>query len=292
MSVSIEAIMLLGVCVGALSGIFGVGGGFLATPFLIFMGIPPDVAVGTQSNQLVASGVTGVMGHWKKKNVDVKMGLVMLSGSFVGSIVGIAVFRLLQHLGQIDLVISLLYVFMLGTIGGMMLFESLLSLMKKSATDQAGLGRNKWIRNLPYKIKFPTSRIYISAFIPAGIGFVGGVMVSIMGIGGGFILVPAMIYIIGMPTLLVAGTSLFQIIFTTAFSTVLHAVLNHTVDMVLASMLILSGVIGTQIGVKLSHKIKGVVARIILAILIISVSLELAAELFVKPENLFSVELR
>ncbi len=293
MTVDAEAILALGAVVGLLSGLFGVGGGFMTTPFLIFMGLPPAVAVGTQANQLVASSVSGVLGHWRKGNVDLKMGGVMLAGSVFGSVVGILIFRMLQHFGHIDLTIKLLYVVLLGSIGALMLVESVLTLMKKDEKkERQGIKQHRWIRNMPYKMRFPRSRLYISALLPAGIGFIGGLLVSVMGIGGGFLLVPAMIYILGMPTLLVAGTSLFQIIFSTALATVLHASLNHTVDLVLAMILIAGGVIGAQIGVRLARKIKGAVARVILAVLVLAVSIELLGELLIEPRDIYSTAVR
>lgn len=294
MTVPAESILLLGMLVGILSGMFGVGGGFMTTPFLIFMGIPPAIAVGTQANQLVAAGVSGVLGHLRRGNVDMKMGGVMLAGGMVGSFIGIVIFKLLQHFGQIDLVISILYVVLLGGIGIMMLVESVMALLNKSsgADRESGIRQRPWMQKLPYKMRFPRSRLYISALLPAGIGFVGGLLVSIMGIGGGFLLVPAMIYILGMPTLLVAGTSLFQIIFTTAFSTILHAVANHTVDLVLALLLIVGGVIGAQIGVRVARRVRGAPARFLLAVLVLIVSIELAGELLIKPGELYSTTVR
>lgn len=289
MTVPAESVLALGMVVGLLSGMFGVGGGFMTTPFLIFMGLPPAVAVGTQSSQLVASSVSGVLGHWRRGNVDLKIGSVMLAGSIGGSVIGIIIFRILQHMGQIDLVINVLYVVLLGSIGSMMLIESIFALLKKEKEEsgEKGLSQHPLVKALPYKMRFPRSKLYVSALLPGGIGFIGGLLVSIMGIGGGFLLVPAMIYILGMPTLLVAGTSLFQIIFTTAFSAILHASLNHTVDLVLAMMLIIGGVIGAQIGVRLARKVKGAVARIILALLVVFVSIELAGELLLRPEELY-----
>ena len=289
-----ESILLLGAFVGFLSGVFGVGGGFLTTPFLIFMGIPPAIAVGTQSNQLVAASISGVLGHWKRGNVDIKLGGVMLGGSILGSIVGVMVFRLLQHIGQIDLAISLLYVGLLGSMGALMLFESLSVVLKKTgdSAPRSRLYHHPLLLGLPYKMRFSRSKIYVSALIPAGIGFIGGLLVAVMGVGGGFLLVPAMIYILGMPTLLVAGTSLFQILFTTMFATIMHAVANHTVDLVLAGLLIIGGVIGAQAGVSASRKIKGAYARIILSVMLLLVSFELVGELFIKPQDVYSTELR
>jgi hypothetical protein len=294
MSVPVESLLVLGTVVGFLSGVFGVGGGFLATPFLIFMGIPPAIAVGTQANQLIASSVTGVLGHLRRGNVDVRMGTVMLGGGFAGSIIGILIFRLLQHLGQIDLVINILYVLLLGIIGLMMLFESISTVLhrSKATEDIQSLSQRAPFKNLPYKMRFAQSRLYISALLPAGVGFIGGLLISIMGIGGGFIMVPAMIYILGMPSLLVPGTSLFQIIFIAAFSCLMHAVANNTVDLVLALVMMVGSVVGAQAGVRVARHLKGAPARIILALLIVFVSFRLAAELFLPPADFYTTEVR
>lgn len=293
MAVSGEFILFLGAFVGFLSGVFGVGGGFLATPILIFMGLPPAVVVGTQASQLVASSVSGVMAHFQKGNVDMRMGGVMLAGGFLGSFMGVMLFKLLQFLGQIDLAIAILYVFLLGTIGSMMFYESLRAILRRKKGGQEkkkSLARSSpFLNSLPYKMRFQRSRVYMSVLIPGGIGFVGGILVSVLGIGGGFLLVPAMIYILGMPTLLVAGTSLFQIIFTSAFAVIMHAVANHTVDMVLAVVLIFGGVIGAQIGVRLSKYVKGASARIILASIILAVAVKLALTLLIVPDDLFTI---
>ena len=284
---------MLGVVVGFLSSVFGVGGGFLATPFLIFLGVPPSIAVGTQANQLVASSVSGSLTHWSRGNVDAKLGLVMLGGSIGGSLIGIVIFKILQHIGQIDAAINILYVFFLGTIGVMMMIESAYALMKKQTAEKT---RSKfWINlgnKLPYQMHFPKSKLHISAVLPAGIGFLGGMLVSVMGIGGGFFLVPAMIYILGMSTLMVAGTSLFQIMFTTAFATMLHAVTNHTVDLVLASILIVGGVIGSQAGIRAAKHIRGAMARLMLATMLIVVALKLGSDLVVTPYELFTLQAR
>ncbi|MBU0800961.1 MAG: sulfite exporter TauE/SafE family protein [Alphaproteobacteria bacterium] len=293
MAVPVESILLLGTVVGFLSGVFGVGGGFLMTPFLIFMGLPPGIAVGTQANQLVAASLSGVLGHFKRGNVDFKLGGVMLAGSIVGSVIGVVLFRMLQYIGQIDFVIPILYVVLLGSMGTLMFFESLMVLIrskgKPTASDEKpSLHHHPFFQALPYKMRFPRSRLYVSALLPAGIGFVGGLLVSIMGIGGGFLLVPAMIYLLGMPTLLVAGTSLFQILITTVVTTILHATTSHSVDLVLASMLIISGVVGVQIGVRASRRITGAWARVALAALLLFVSIQLAGQLFIRPLDLYS----
>lgn len=294
MSVPVEGILLLGTLVGFLSGVFGVGGGFLATPFLIFLGIPPAVAVGTQANQLVASSVGGVLAYWKRGNVDFKMGGVMLAGSVAGSFIGIFIFKFFQHIGQIDFVIPVLYVVLLGSMGVLMLVESLLALFrpKMVGEKEEHFRHNAFFRSLPYKMRFPRSRVYVSALIPVGIGFVGGVLVSVMGIGGGFLLVPAMIYILGMPSILVAGTSLFQIMITTMLATIMHAMANHTVDLVLAALLIAGGVIGVQIGVRVARKLNGVYARVILAAILLLLSFKLTGDLLIRPVDLYETVVR
>ena len=294
MSVPAESILLLGTLVGFLSGVFGVGGGFLMTPFLIFMGIPPAIAVGTQANQLAAASVSGLLSHTKRNNVDYKMGGIMLAGSLAGSFLGILIFRMLQYFGQIDFIIPLLYVLLLSVMGIMMLTESLSALLLKKAPDTATpqLHHSPFFQNLPYKMRFPRSRLYISALVPAGIGFIGGVLVSILGVGGGFLLVPAMIYILGMPTLLVVGTSLFQILITTIFATMMHAVANHSVDLVLAFLLIIGGVVGAQLGLRAGKKIKGVYARIILACMLLLISIQLAGQLLLTPAELYMTVVR
>ena len=300
MAVQAETIAFLGAIVGVISGVFGIGGGFLTTPFLIFLGIPPAVAVGTQASQLVASSTTAIAGHWKKRNLDFKMAVVLLIGGFVGTLLGTLLFGLLQYLGQIDMVISILYVVLLCSIGWMMLSESAMTLLKMrkndtldeesqlSAPDKPG-----WIEQLrhtlPYKMSFPESRLHISVILPLTIGFVGGVMVSVMGIGAGFLLVPAMIYFLKMPPLLVAGTSLVQIMATSAMACILHAVTNQTVDLILAAILIGGSVIGAQIGVRLSRYITGAMARFILASIIMIVGLRLGSDMFIPPSNLYEL---
>jgi uncharacterized membrane protein YfcA len=294
MAVPAEQILLLGLVVGFMSGVFGIGGGFLTTPFLIFMGLPPAVAVGTQSAQLVAASVSSVLGHLKKGNVDVKLGGTMLIGSFIGSFIGVLIFDLLQHIGQIDIVIPILYVALLGAMGCMMFAESFTALMRKKTGEREGqpLHLKPFFQKLPYKTQFPRSKLYVSAIVPAGIGMIGGLLVSIMGIGGGFMMVPAMIYILGMPTLLVVGTSLFQIMMTTMITSVLHAMTSHTVDIVLAVMLIAGGVVGAQMGMRATKWIKGAYARIILATMLLLISFELAAQLFIEPSELYSTVVR
>ncbi|MCA8907098.1 MAG: sulfite exporter TauE/SafE family protein [Rhodospirillaceae bacterium] len=292
---TVHALLILGMggAVGFLSGLFGVGGGFLMTPLLIFIGIPPAVAVGTQSNQLVAASVSGVLAHWRRGNVDVKLGLVMLGGSSIGTIGGVLLFGLLQRLGQIDLVINLSYVFFLGLISSLMLVESLRSMLRRRARKGGGgkLHNHTLLHGLPWKMRFPRSRLYVSALLPFGIGFLGGLLVAIMGIGGGFFLVPAMIYLLGMPATLVAGTSLFQIIFSTGIATFLHAYQNHTVDILLAILLLAGGVLGAQFGTRASGRLPSDQSRLLLALLVAGVCVKLAIDLFSTPPNPFGVEI-
>lgn len=294
MSVPAESLLFLGVAVGFLSGVFGVGGGFLATPFLLFMGIPPAIAVGTQANQLIATSVTGVLGHWRRGNVDFHLGSIMMIGGMVGAVIGIFLFRMLQHFGQIDIFIGVSYVLLLGTIGLMMLFESVSAVMNRSKVteDVQSISQRPFFRNLPYKTRFTKSRLYMSALLPMAVGLLGGLMISILGIGGGFIMVPAMIYVLGMPSLLVPGTSLYQIIFISAFSCILHAVANGTVDVILALIMIVGGVVGAQVGVRLAKRIKGAPARVALALIIIGVCFRMMAQLFIQPADLFSLDVR
>ncbi len=290
MSVPAESIFLVSAFVGLLSGIFGIGGGFLATPFLIFTGVPPVIAVGTQASQLVASSIAGVLGHWEKGNVDVKIGCVMLAGGMVGSVVGILIFGILEKLGQIDFAISILYIILLGFIGVLMLAESFTHLVKpKNMRKEFNtLNMNSFIAGLPYKMRFPRSKLYISALVPGGIGFIGGVLASILGVGGSFIMVPAMIYILGIPSLLVAGTVLFQMIFTTAFATIMHALVNQTVDVVLAVILIIGGVAGAQLGITFARHVKGIYARVTLALIVLAVCLQMIGNLCIQPHEIFS----
>lgn len=293
MAVQIETILSLGAVVGFFSGLFGIGGGFLTTPFLIFLGIPAAVAVGTQSTQLCATSASGVMAHWRKRNVDIRMAVVMIIGGMIGTILGSVLFLALSRLGYIDVVIAVLYVLFLCGTGGMMMQESIKSFLPRAqnSDDKPPLiQRNKFFFNLPYKMRFEQSKLYISALIPGAIGLMAGLMVSVLGIGAGFLIVPIMIYMIGMPPLMVAGTALLQLLVTSAFAAVMHATTNQTLDLVLALLLIIGGVIGTQFGVRAARIIKGRTARILLAVIILGVGLRLAADLIIVPLDLYSLE--
>lgn len=290
--VSINAFVLVGLggLVGLMSGLFGVGGGFLITPLLFFIGIPPPIAVATGANQVVASSVSGVLAHVKRKTVDFRMGGVLLAGGLVGSWLGVWVFTLLQAMGQVDLVVQLCYVVFLGLIGIMMLQESLRALRRsKNPTYRKRLHQHMWVHRWPMKMKFRASGLYISIIPPLMVGLAVGVLAAIMGVGGGFIMVPAMIYLLGMPTKVVVGTSLFQIIFVTAFTTLMHAISYNTVDIMLALLLIVGGVIGAQIGTTLGAKLRAEQLRVLLALLVLLVCGKLALDLFLTPDELFSI---
>jgi hypothetical protein len=292
MPVNVLLIVGLGAAVGFLSGMFGVGGGFILTPFLMFWGIPPAVAVASQSSQIVASSVSGVMTHWRKGNVDFKMGGLLLAGGVVGSLAGIQLFNALKAAGQADLFISLSYVIFLGSVGSLMFWESLNAVRQNksdAASPRRSPGAHYWIHGWPLKVRFHRSKLYISAIPPVMLGALIGLLSVVMGIGGGFILVPAMIYLLRMPTSVVVGTSLFQIIFLGAFSTLLHAVTNHSVDAILAALLILGGVVGAQFGVRYGERLRSDWMRLCLAGLLLMICVRLAVNLVWPPENPYTV---
>jgi uncharacterized membrane protein YfcA len=292
--ISVNAFVLLGLggAVGFLSGMFGVGGGFLMTPLLIFTGIPPAVAVGTEAVQIVATSMSGVLAHWRRKAVDFKMAGVLLAGGAVGSIIGVLIFSALRSEGQIDLFISLAYVVFLGVIGALMMIESVRAIQASRSGKSVSArkpGTHGWIHGLPFKVRFRRSRLYISAVPPLLIGLSVGILAAIMGVGGGFIMVPAMIYLLRMPTNVVVGTSLFQIMFVTGLAAIMHATLNQTVDIVLAMLLLVGGVLGAQVGVRVGHKLRGEQLRALLALMVIAVCLRLAWDLVATPDDLFTV---
>ncbi len=273
-----------GFFVGVMSGLFGVGGGFLMTPLLIFLGIPPATAVGTEATQILGSSVSGAIAHGRNKNIDFEMGLFLLIGGIFGSTLGVIFFKFMIEAGNIDLIISLLYIIFLAIIGTLMFIESALSLFKKG---EAKIKKKKVSRNilhkLPLKFKFRRSRLYVSILIPVGIGIFVGILSALMGIGGGFVMVPAMIYLLGMQTITAIGTSLFQIVFVTANVTFLQATYNQSVDLVLAIFLLLGGVIGAQIGSKYTAKFEGNQLRILLASIVILVCFKMSFDLIQEP---------
>ena len=294
MNVNFLIIIFIGMLVGGLSGLFGVGGGFLMTPLLIFLGIPPAVAVGTEAPHVLASSISGSIAHWRRKNVDIKMGIILLLGGVVGSTIGVNIFKILMKYGQIDLIIQLLFLIFLGLIGFSMLFESAKTTIKKyrtTSTIRTKLHQHSWIHGLPFKIRFHRSKLYISAIPPLLIGFFVGILSAMMGVGGGFIMIPAMVYILGMSTNVVVGTSLFQIIFVTANSTFFQSYLNQTVDIVLSALMIFGGVIGAQIGVIIGSRLKAEYLRGILAILVLLVCGKIFTDLVLKPSELFTTSI-
>ena len=285
------AILGVGAFLGLIMGLVGVGGGFLLTPLMMFLGIPPPVAVASVANQLVAPSVSGVLSHWKRSNVDFKMGTVLLLGGVVGSSIGVILFNFLGKIGQLDFVIKSSYVIFLTLIGILMFSESLRLILRtrKGKVTRGKLHQHNWLHGLPFKIRFRKSKLYISILLPILIGVIVGILAALMGIGGGFIIVPAMIYLLGMPTSLVVGTSLFQIIFVAANTTILQASQNQTVDIVLATILLLGSVIGVQLGSRFTNILRGEYLRLILSSIIILVSLKLLIDLVTVPSDLFSV---
>lgn len=302
---SIDALWLLGLglVVGFLSGLFGVGGGFLLTPLLTFMGVPPTIAVGTQACQLSGTGLSGAMAHWRRRNIDVRMGFILTVGSFLGTGIGVQIFKWLKQVGQINLVIVLSYVTLLSAVGLMMFWESAPAVARRnsrrrSASHHAGSAATVegltqgWGADGPFAIDFHVSNLRVNVLLPIGLGILGGILVALLGVGGGFVLVPAMIYILKMPPALVNGTSLFQIVFTTAFATILQAVSNHSVDLVLALLLLIGSVVSVPMGTRLASYLRPEVARLLMSLLILAVAGKLIIDLFATPDQLFAVETR
>ncbi len=292
LSVNIWILFGMGAAVGFLSGMFGVGGGFLMTPLLIFYNIPPAVAVATEANQIVASSFSGALAHLRKGTVDIKLGLLLLVGGIAGSTLGVYIFSALREIGQLDLIISLLYVVFLGAIGTLMTIESLRAIQKSKkngGTAARKPGHSGFIHKLPFKVKFRKSKLVLSVIPIIALGMLVGILAAIMGVGGGFIMVPAMIYLLRVPTNVVIGTSLFQIIFVTAFTTIIQSTTNQTVDVVLAFILMVGGVIGAQFGAAAGHKLKGEQLRALLGLLVLGVCIRLGYDLVVTPDDLFNV---
>ena len=292
--VSVNGYLLLGLggIVGLLSGMFGVGGGFLITPLLIFSGISPAVAVATGANQVIASSVSGMLAHWRRNAVDRDLGLVLLAGGIIGAAIGVYAFRILRQLGYLDTVIALFYVAFLGVIGSLMMFESVRAIIKRRHGRPLSLrrpGAHSWAERLPVKMRFKRSKLYISIFPVMGLGGAVGLLSAIMGVGGGFIMVPAMIYLLRVPTNVVIGTSLFQIVFVAAFTTMMQAIMNGTVDVVLAALLMIASVLGAQIGVQAAQKLKADELRALLALLVLAVCARLIMRLVTTPDEAFSI---
>ncbi len=294
MSVNVFVLLAMGGAVGFLSGMFGVGGGFLITPLLIFYNIPPAIAVATGANQVIASSFSGALAHFKRKSLDLKLGTVLLAGGIVGASLGVSVFAYLRRLGQLDLIVSLLYVAFLGVVGGLMLMESVRAIRRSRGGQTVTLrkpGQHNWIHRLPLKMRFRASKLFVSVIPVLALGAFIGFLASIMGVGGGFIMVPALIYLLKVPTNVVIGTSLFQIIFVAAFTTIVHSTANQTVDVVLAFLLMVGGVAGAQYGARVGQKLRGEQLRALLALLVLAVALRLGFDLFVRPESVYSLSM-
>lgn len=289
-SVNAPLLVALGAAVGFISGLFGIGGGFLMTPVLVFLGIPPAVAVASEANHVAASSTSSVISYTRRKAVDFRMGGVLAAGGAVGSFLGVEVFRWLRLMGQADLVVSLSYLIFLGVIGALMLWESVATIIRRRRGTAPGPRRDRrppWLYGLPLKMRFPRSRLYISVIPPVILGVFVGVLSAIMGVGGGFVLVPAMVYVLRMPAGVVVGTSLFQIIFTTSLTSVLQAGRNQTVDVVLATLLLIGGVLGAQVGARASSRFRAEELRALLALIVLAVGLRMGLGLFFTPDEPF-----
>ena len=289
-SVNWPLLVMLGALVGFVSGLFGIGGGFLMAPVLVFLGIPPTVAVASQASHVVASSTSGVIRYSGMKAVDHRIGGIMAVGGALGAFAGVELFRYLRLLGQADLVVALSYLLFLGSIGSMMLYESLTQILHRvrgETPPRKERRRPMWLYGLPFRMRFPRSGLYISAIPPFGLGVFAGILSAIMGVGGGFILVPAMLYVLRMKASVVVGTSLFQIIITTAITTVLQAGRNQTVDIVLSTILLLGGVVGAQYGARLSGRFRAEEMRAALGLIVLLVGIQMGLELFVRPGDLF-----
>jgi uncharacterized membrane protein YfcA len=289
-SVDLFLLLSLGAVVGFLSGMFGVGGGFLLTPLLIFVGIPPAVAVSTQANQITASSISGAIAHWRRRGVDLRMGVMLTIGGVVGSVLGVAIFSTLRRNGQLDVFVSIAYVTLLSGIGALMLTESVRAIRRSPTAPRRRPGsRFAFLQRLPLRMRFPSSSLVTSIIPVIGIGALVGLLAALIGVGGGFIMVPAMIYVLRMPTNVVIGTSLFQIVFVTAVTTMLQSVQNQTVDVVLAGILIIGGVIGAQLGARAGARIKAEMLRAALAVLVIIVGVVIAVDLVRRPSEMFTL---
>ena len=290
LSLDIFVLFLLGLVVGVLSGLFGVGGGFLMTPLLILMGIPPAVAVASEANHILAASFSGLLAHIRRYNVDFKMGFILLIGGVLGSAIGVLVLKKLLDIGQEKFFITSSYIIVLASVGIWMLIESINTIKKRRSGKRKKLHEHIWLHGLPFKVRFRKSHLYISVIPPLFIGFFVGILSSIMGVGGGFILVPAMIYILGMPTQIVVGTSLLQIVFVTGVATILHSYVNQTLDVILSSLLLLGAVIGAQIGTKIMVHLNGEQIRFLLSVIILLVVFVLIGEMVVTPNEMFVIE--
>ena len=290
--VNIWLIVGMSAVVGFISGLFGVGGGFLITPLLIFLGIPPAVVVATVSTQIAASSLTALISHWKRRALDIKLGLLLLSGSSIGTVCGVMAFNALRRVGQLDLTIGVSYIILLGGIGLLMLYESLKAFRARRSGRPVKLsrgGNHPWYFGLPFRMRFPASGLYVSVIPLLAMALIVGFFGALLGIGGGFMIVPALIYLFRVPTMVVVGTSMFQILFSMSGATMLHATTNHSVDFVLAWLLIIGGVFGAQFGARAGRHLKGEQFRLLLALIVLAVALRFLGELALKPDDVFSL---
>ncbi len=294
MSLSLPLLLGLGLAIGIISGMFGIGGGFLLTPMLIFLGVPPSIAVGTGASQVAASSIASALAHWSRSNVDVHMGWLLIAGGLAGATSGVKLQQALKAIGQLDLFTTLAYVVVLGTIGSLMLIESVNAILKtgkpRAKASIRRVAHHNLIQRLPLKRRFRRSKLYISAIPPLAIGILVGWLTAIMGVGGGFLLVPALIYLLRVPTKIALGTSAFQIVFITVVTTLLQATENYSVDVLLAAPLIAGGVTGAQIGVRLGEKLSAEQLRAALALLVLIVATRMMVSLILVPSELMSVE--
>ena len=292
LAINIFILLAMGLAVGFVSGMFGVGGGFLMTPFLIFLGISPGVAVASVASHITASSFSGALSYWRRRAVDVQMVLILLSGGLLGTLSGVWLFTKLRALGQLDLMIGFSYLIMLTAVGGLMLFESVRAIVRIRQKKPSLLrrpGAHTWVHGLPFKMRFKRSKIYVSVIPVWGIGYIIGVVGAVMGIGGGFVLVPMLIYFLRMPTVTVIGSAAVLTTSTMAFATLMHALTNHLVDAVLALVLMVGGVIGAQFGARSSQNMPAEKLRLLLGLLILSVGFRFGYDLVTRPENLYSI---
>jgi uncharacterized membrane protein YfcA len=293
LSLNLVLLLMMGFAIGFLSGMFGVGGGFILTPMLIFLGVPPAVAVGTGASQVVAASVSGAVAHWRRKYVDMQIALLLIAGGCAGALVGVRILAYLIARGQLAPFVAVSYVVLLGVVGTLMLIESVRVLRAapgKVGTSMRRGGQHTWLDGLPWKLRFRHSRIYASLIPFVAIGALVGLLTAIMGVGGGFLLVPAMIYLMRVPTRIVIGTSTVQILFVTAFTTVLQATMNYTVDLLLSVPLMVGSVVGAQFGVGFSERFKAEQLRALLALIVVAVAVRMAFGLVIRPADLYSIE--
>lgn len=293
MSVNWALIVALGLLVGFMSGMFGVGGGFLTTPLLVFTGVPPAVAVASSATQVTGASVSGALGHYRRQAVDPKMGIYLVAGGLVGAALGSVLFQWLQRQGQVDVVIGIIYVLFLAGVGALMLKEAAGAVLAERA-GQLPRRRHRrqpsWLRKLPWQTRFPRSGLVTSVLVPLTLGALVGILTFVMGIGGGFILVPALLYVVGMPASVVVGTSLFQIVFVSAAATLLHATQSQTVDLLLAGLLLMGSVVGAQLGARTAARLPAARLRLFLALLLLAVATRLFITLTVTPAEMFTIQ--